>query len=139
MIKNETTWASVEDAAELARDWNYEYLECRVNRHSWQQTDSVFIKKYQYFRVWTQCTRCDSKRYQECAKNGVPYMSQLTYSTGFLAKGLGRIAGDALGAVRVEMLNRNGLRTVRSTKEDDDTLPHSRITRRALGIPDVPQ
>lgn len=124
-------WATAEEAAQAAKEWDITILECRTYGHSWRSQTTVFVKRYRYYKATQICTRCETVRHQELSQAGIVYASWYTYMDGYLSSGIGRIAGDAKGQLRVATLNRGEVVMKTSAKEDR---PAALSTRRALGV-----
>ncbi len=98
-------YASVRDAQTLAANLTPAHLDCRAYGHNWTAHDATHVKRYRYWAVSQRCARCRTIRHQEMSERGVVSTSWYDYAEGYLAD-VGRIAGDAKGALRLEAVLR---------------------------------
>jgi hypothetical protein len=104
MSEYEADWDSAHDYAQRVSD---QFLECRVRRHNWR---SMTAKRDEFgnYDVTEECTTCGSQCYYMLNRRGVIIKTRVyQHSPGYLMdKGEGRIAGEAFGALRIELLER---------------------------------
>lgn len=82
------------------------YLACRDLTHSWRPFNAAKEPNGLWIRV-LRCSVCKARKTQHLDSRGnVIGKSSPVYPDGYLAKGLGRIAGEGRGALRLESLNR---------------------------------
>lgn len=126
--------ASPDEVAELAQDWTDEILECRTYGHKWTPHRAQHVKQYRYFYVIQLCERCTTTRHMEISESGGEvYDTWYEYPDGYLTKGLGRIAGDARGQLRLATVLRTfQVETVSGRKVANMRKPHGH-TRDATG------
>lgn len=122
MIKNE--WATRAEVDQEAKGWTLAFLQCRTFRHPWQPSQARYSKRYRYYRQDLHCPRCGTIKHQEMSLTGKVLASWYTYPEGYLS-GVGRIAGDAMDALRLAALKRG---SVIASGE----APHSTAARSAV-------
>lgn len=71
-------------------------------------------------------------RVREMSEYGHVYAQTYGYPDGYLAQGIGRIAGDAKDAVRLASVRRFNVTEIKGKAKEVD-LPRFGATRRALG------
>lgn len=118
MTRKPPTYASPEDTLEAAQDWTDAFLECRTYGHPWKGQSASYTKDRTAIATTELCRSCESERHSLLdARTGWVMSSHIDYADGYLLKGLGRITGDAKGAVRLTMVTRvYGLRPLRARK-----------------------
>jgi len=120
--------AEVEAATE---QWPTDYLDCRFMRHSWARGDAVHVVRLRYYRASYVCTRCGTRKILEISDSGASFAQTYEYPDGYLAQGVGRIAGEGRDAIRLAAVLRGGVTNVRGKAKDSD-LPRFGATRRAI-------
>lgn len=98
-------WAEVEDVVEFAEGLPDTFLECRELGHLWRPYHATFNEYGGYDRV-LRCSRCYTKRVQVITRRGVVVKNSYLHPEGYLHVGMGRITGDARGAMRLVSLQR---------------------------------
>jgi hypothetical protein len=92
-------------AKQFAEKLPAEFLECRQYRHAWS-AHTVQTGKSTY-TVTIRCLRCKSLATEVIDQTGQREGNRhINYAEGYLARGLGRMDGTALAAVRLENLHR---------------------------------
>jgi len=124
-------YATPEDVEAQAAQWSAEVLACRDTGHHWQHEDVAHIARDRYYRVQDVCPRCGMSRYREMSERGHVYATSYAYPEGYLAKGLGRIAGEGKDMVRLASILREGPREVRRAADSGE--PRFGATRREVG------
>lgn len=98
--------ASVEDAQEAAADWSDQILECRTYGHKWRPATAAYTKDRKAIAT-TQVCLCMTERHSTLdARTGWVMAIHYEYPDGYVLKGLGRIDGDAKGALRLATVQR---------------------------------
>jgi hypothetical protein len=112
------TYASPEDALEAAENWTDKMLECRTYGHQWRPQAATYTKDRKAIATSQICRSCDAERHATLdARTGWVIATHIDYPDGYLLKGVGRITGDAKGALRLTTVTRvYGLRPLRSRK-----------------------
>lgn len=99
-------FASREAVAELAAELPTAYLMCREMQHSWMPHDGRYSEETKTIKRVIRCDRCGTFRHQELSLTGVIISSHYDYPDGFLAKGVGRIAGEGRAQLRIASVMR---------------------------------
>lgn len=104
--------ATPEDALEAAQEWTDQILECRTYGHHWTPQGATWTKDRRAIAT-TQVCPCEATRHVLLdGRTGWVITSHIDYPDGYLLKGVGRITGDAKGALRLTVVSRvYGLRT----------------------------
>jgi hypothetical protein len=136
VIKAGRSTYHVADPHEMEREcqqWDDEILECRTWGHHWVAGRAVFNNAHRYYHIMQRCRNCESERVQDLDRYGHPLSRPVIhYSEGYLAKGLGRIAGAAKDVVRLATVTRVYKVEKVTGKKAEAELPTSRIAREAL-------
>lgn len=122
------TWATRAEAAAAARRWDTQQLECRTNNHAWAFTSLTSNETLGFFHEVSTCSRCGTVKHKEMSTRGAVFSSWYAHPEGYLSEGIGRIAGDARDALRIELVNRR-----RGARKTDD-IPRSHIARTVLRV-----
>ena len=127
------SYAEPADIERVADQWTDQQLECRDLGHHWEPQDVVHVSRLRFYRITHVCQRCDMLRIREMSEYGHVYAQTYRYPDGYLAEGIGRIAGDAKDAVRLASVRRfTDLVEVKGKAKEVD-LPRFAKTREALG------
>lgn len=94
------------DAEQFARELPAEFIGCRARQHLWEPATATWDREARAYDIGERCARCASTRRQLISQRGEVLRSVIDYAEGYLAKGIGRIVGDAKDAVRLEMVTR---------------------------------
>jgi hypothetical protein len=107
--------ATPEDALEVSGEWSNEWLECRTYGHTWKPQAATYTKDRKAIATTQLCPRCECERHALLdARTGWVISSRIDYPDGYLLKGVGRMTGDAKGALRLSLVTREfGLRPLR--------------------------
>lgn len=108
-------WAELEEVVDFAEGLPDTFLECRELGHLWRPWYAGLNEYGSYDRI-LRCTRCYTKRVQVISARGVVVKNSYIHPEGYLHKGMGRIAGDARGAMRLVSLKRQVKRVDEKTK-----------------------
>lgn len=129
--------ADPEEVAEKAQDWSDEILECRTYGHQWSPLKAQHVRQWRYFYIVQLCARCTTTRHMELSESGGEvFDSWYEYPDGYLTKGLGRIAGDARGQLRLATVMRTfKIEDLGGHKARNARKPHFH-TRQATGWAD---
>lgn len=106
-----TAYATPDDVAQMAQEWNDSQLVCRVESHHdfVVPITAQHITRYRYYYVVRGCSHgCGVKRIQEIsAETFRPLSTKLDYSEApnYLSKN-GRISGRARDMARKELIER---------------------------------
>lgn len=132
-------WATYTQVQTAAAGWADAVLQCRTLGHSWAQSNAVHVRRLRYWQVTYACTReCGVIKYQEWSERGVPFASWMIYPKDedgnelYLAEGIGRVAGETKGALRIESVMRAGF-DERTGRASDEDIPRSSRTRLVVG------
>jgi hypothetical protein len=99
-------YASMEDVQEVAQNWSDQFLECRTYGHHWRPQAATYTKDKRAISTVHVC-RCDTERRSMLdARTGWVLSVHYVYPDGYTTKGLGRITGDAKGALRLAGVHR---------------------------------
>lgn len=112
--------------------WTDAQIECRDLGHHWLPVDAIHVARLHFYRVSHGCARCGMVRIREMSESGHVYAQTYQYPDGYLAQGLGRIAGDAKDAIRVAAIRRAAVTEVKGKAKESD-MPRFGATRRATG------
>lgn len=98
--------ATPRDVRRVTEDMSGEFLRCHAFGHNWDPfTVSDVGRSYE---VTLRCSRCFSETRQMISKRGILQTSRkYNYAEGYLFKGIGRVRGDARGAVRIQAIVRD--------------------------------
>lgn len=125
-------FADADEVRRVAVEWAAEFLECRDTGHHWQPEDVTYFRAAGgYYRVVHVCARCGMRRLREISERGHVYASSYDYPAGYVAVGLGRIAGEAKDAVRLAAITRGYVKQVKRRPREEDR-PRFAATRRDL-------
>jgi hypothetical protein len=136
--KTKTKWATRNQVEAIAKEWTEAVLLCRTLGHSWRQSNAVHVRRLHYWQVSYNCDRgCGCIKYQEWSERGVVYASWMIYPRDnegrelYLTEGIGRVAGDIKGALRIESVTRTNF-TETSGRATDEDEPRSSRTLAAV-------
>jgi len=124
-------YATPTEVESQASRWSEDFLECRLYGHHWKPSSATFHGVYHYWRIVQVCPRCTSERVAELDGHGRVTSQAIHYAEGYLTDGIGRIVGDARDTLRLATVQR--IYAVKRTRKASE-LPHSRATRKALGL-----
>ena len=125
-------YAELADVERLADEWAPGVLACRDTGHQWGDSQAVHVVRFGYWKISQRCPRCGCTRYREMSERGHVYASTIEYSEGYLAVGLGRIAGNTKDAVRIAAVRRTYAVTTNRRRNDDEAAPRYSATRHGL-------
>jgi len=129
-----TDYADAAAVSQYAKGLSNEFLLCRTYRHPWQPETATWNKAYRYYHVTHICPRCGSRKHEEMSERGQVYSGWIEYAEGYLLEGVGRIAGDGRDVLRLTSIERTFQVTRMSAAESRADVPHSAVTREALGL-----
>lgn len=99
-------YANDDEARAFAETLPDSYLQCRDFGHlwrpftaRWQPDDSVWERRI-------RCVRCYTERVQTLSRSGATISGHYVYPDGYLHATLGRLAGTARDALRLESVTR---------------------------------
>lgn len=98
-------WASDSEVAHFAAELPEEFLLCREMGHRWLPYQAAVNADQTYHRA-LRCPRCKTRKEQEISARGVILSTQYRHPEGYLHAGMGRIAGDGRGLLRLESIKR---------------------------------
>jgi hypothetical protein len=104
-----STVATSEKVARLAKGWSREIVKCRTRGHAWELVQATYIKKDHRYIQALGCTRCLAAKEQELNEAGKILSSTTWYQKGYLVKGLGRLGAEGKGVLRIHALINSGL------------------------------
>lgn len=126
----------VADPAEVereCRDWSDEFLECRTYNHNWLPQRATWNAEYAYYHIVQVCRRCKSERRMDMNRRGhLLAKPTISYSEGYLSKGLGRLMGDSRDIIRLAAVTRTFPLERVTGKKARESLPTSKTAREAL-------
>jgi hypothetical protein len=128
-------FADPADVAKAAEEWTEKQLRCRLNHHDWWPETAVWNAVRRFYRKVEICGCCGkARRVQEITETGRILSSQITYEPGYLmGAGLGRIAGDGRGVLRIAEMHRKGYPLKKLTKRQaEQDQPKSSAMQRYL-------
>lgn len=126
-MKPPTAWATTDAAVAAAEHWSTATLQCRSYGHNWAPLSARYVSRYRYYHAVMACVRCNAERHSELSDRGIVLGQWYVYPEHYLAAGIGRIGGDAKGALRLMAMGTTP--TVRRAEA-----PHTLAARRALGV-----
>ncbi len=113
-----------------AQDWTDAQLACRASQHRWQPLRAVLNRRYGFWRCDWQCDRCATEKSSEIdADTGEVWGTWYAYDDGYLATGMGRMAGDARGIIRLASLQRSFPRTTLRARDAAKAEPRTRAAK----------
>lgn len=92
--------------ADFAKDLEADWLFCRTYQHNWKPWSAHWSDHEGCYQVTIRCNRCSTKRVQTMSDKGAVLTSHYEYPEGYLAAGIGRIAGEGRDALRLESVTR---------------------------------
>lgn len=98
-------WADNDEIAKFAEDLSEEFLMCREMGHRWLPHQAEQHNDGSFTRV-LRCPRCRTRKVQSISARGVIEGTQYKHPDGYLHEGMGRIAGDGRGVLRLESIKR---------------------------------
>lgn len=98
-------WADNDEIAAFAHDLPEEFLLCREMGHRWLPHDAEEFSDGSFMRV-LRCPRCKTRKVQDISRRGVIERTRYRHPDGYLHEGMGRIAGDGRGVLRLESIRR---------------------------------
>lgn len=110
--------ATPRQVRDQARDMEQEYLRCKSYGH---QFDPFTVERLRgAFIVHLKCHRCTTVTSQEISLRGMLLTGRsYNYPDGYLFKGIGRIQGEARGAIRAACIT-NDLKMFREIESHGD-------------------
>jgi hypothetical protein len=127
-------YASVEDVIRWAKKIKTEYLKCRKDGHWWDAytVDDSEIRTYNAVLETEQCQQCSSFRDRWVSLvTGRRSKAKIRYADQeYLAKHLGRIAGDSKDIINLLVLQREypQIKALRTTKSSSTTKKTQKAT-----------
>lgn len=109
-------FATLGEVEDFAHELPEEFLACREMGHRWlprtasQNNDGTFHREM-------RCPRCKTRKQQEISQRGEILATQYKHPEGYLHQGLGRIAGDGRGVLRLESIKRTITRVEANQKD----------------------
>lgn len=98
--------ATPKDVRQATHDMSPEFLRCHAFGHPWDPHTVADLGRS--YEVTLRCARCKSEAKQIINKRGILETARkYDYAEGYLFKGLGRVQGNARGAVRIEAIVRS--------------------------------
>ena len=107
---------AMSDIFAFAEDLPEKYLECRELGHLWRPWTAISNPDGGFDRT-LRCTRCTCKRIQVLSGRGVVLRNYYEHPEGYLHKGMGRIEGDARGALRLASVRKQAVRLAESNEK----------------------
>lgn len=98
-------WANNDEIASFAEELPDEFLLCREMGHRWLPHDAEEHRDGSFTRV-LRCPRCKTRKVQDISARGVIERTQYRHPEGYLHEGMGRIAGDGRGVLRLASIRR---------------------------------
>jgi hypothetical protein len=98
-------WADNDEIAAFAQDLPEEFLMCREMGHRWLPHDAEEFDDGSFMRI-LRCPRCKTRKVQDISRRGVIERTRYQHPDGYLHEGMGRIAGDGRGVLRLESIRR---------------------------------
>lgn len=108
-------WADLKEVEAFASELSEEFLQCREMGHRWLPSKANINSDRTYHREM-RCPRCRTRKEQEISGRGEILSTQYKHPDGYLHQGMGRIAGDGRGLLRLESIRRTIVNTERKTK-----------------------
>lgn len=99
-------WADNSEVAEFAADLPEDFLLCREMGHRWLPYQASQNNDGSFHRA-LRCPRCKTRKEQEISRRGVIESTTYKHPEGYLHVGMGRIAGDGRGVLRLESIQRS--------------------------------
>ena len=97
--------AHIGDVLDFAASLPETFLHCRELGHNWQPYTVASHSGGGYDRTLI-CHRCTTLRVMELDWRGLVVRSHYKHPDGYLSKGLGHLAGEDRGALRLESIRR---------------------------------
>lgn len=98
-------FAPLDEIEEFAAELPEEFLLCREMGHRWLPYQAALNDDGTYHRA-LRCPRCKTRKEQDISGRGVVLSTQYQHPEGYLHQGMGRIAGDGRGLLRLESIKR---------------------------------
>lgn len=98
-------WADNDEIASFAKELPEEFLMCREMGHRWLPHDAEEHDDKSFTRV-LRCPRCRTRKIQDITARGAIERTRYQHPDGYLHEGMGRIAGDGRGILRLESIKR---------------------------------
>jgi hypothetical protein len=98
-------WAALSEVEDFATELPEEFLLCREMGHRWLPYQAALNNDGTYHRA-LRCPRCKTKKVQEISSRGAILATHYKHPEGYLHEGMGRIAGDGRGVLRLEAIRR---------------------------------
>jgi hypothetical protein len=77
------------------------HVHCRDYGHAWRPYTASFNARERCYEQSLRCTRCRTIRQRLLDTHGQVLHSQYVYADGYLVTGMGRLAADAKGEMRL--------------------------------------
>lgn len=103
-------WADLSEVEHFANDLPEEFLLCREMGHRWLPYQAALNHDGTYHRA-LRCPRCKTRKEQEISSRGAILATHYKHPEGYLHEGMGRIAGDGRGVLRLAAIQRTIMRT----------------------------
>lgn len=98
--------ADLAQVEEFAAGLPKKYLHCRELGHLWRPYTARRHPDGGFERT-LRCSRCTTRRHQTLSSRGMVVSSHYEHPEGYLTQGIGRIAGDGRGLLRLESISRD--------------------------------
>jgi hypothetical protein len=89
----------------VAKDLPTKFIVCRDLNHNWAPHDLKFYTDGSRDRI-VRCRSCSTKRIMVISSRGMMVSSHYEYPEGYLIQGLGLLAGEERGLIRLESMDR---------------------------------
>lgn len=103
-------WADLKEVEAFASELSEEFLQCREMGHRWLPS-KAHVNPDRTFHREMRCPRCRTRKQQEVSGRGEILSTQYKHPEGYLHEGMGRIAGDGRGLLRLESIRRTIMHT----------------------------
>lgn len=100
-----TQYAQLQEVEQFAAELPEKFLHCRELGHLWRPFKAGRHPDGGFERT-LRCTRCRTRRHQSLSSRGMILSNRYEHPEGYLSLGLGRIAGEGRGLLRLESLSR---------------------------------
>lgn len=81
------------------------FIQCRDYRHAWRPFHVEELRDGGFEQI-LRCSRCKSKRIRLIGSRGQLVKREYDYTKGYVIKGMGRLTGNELDAMRLESIMR---------------------------------
>jgi len=77
------------------------HLLCRDFGHTWRRFMARHVPAHHVYEQTLRCTRCKTLRERVLNERGIVVSSKYVYPDGYLVKGMGYLAGEDRGLIRL--------------------------------------